>query len=153
MKFVSRKGFTLLEMMIAIVIVGIIVGVLVAIFGNPIGKASTGSAVSKTADDLRLIADAEDFYYAMNGEWASREDLLTSGALKAWPTPSVVVMDETCMNDRFAGCQASGTCGDHFTYDLWLEDMTDGDGYDFFSALVCVTEDFAIAFNERELTD
>lgn len=146
-----KKGFTLLEMMIAVVIVGMLIGVLIGIFGNPMGEAAYKSAVAKTADDLRMIADAEDYYFSMNGQWGSREDLLLSGALKAWPVPAEEVMDISCMEDRYANCIADGTCGNHFTYDLWLEDMTNGDGYDFFSALVCVTEEFAVAFNEHQI--
>ena len=51
----NQKGFTLIELMIALVVVGFIVTVLVAAFSNPIREASVNQAATKIGDDMRMF--------------------------------------------------------------------------------------------------
>lgn len=90
-----KKGFTLIEMLIAIVVIGMIVGILVGIFGNPIEDASIETRAARLVDVHRLIADAEDYHFTMYGTYATREELLSKGILKSWPTFGPDMYDET----------------------------------------------------------
>lgn len=90
-----KKGFTLIEMLVAVVVVGMIVGTLIGIFGNPMGEASLESSIATVKDHYRIISDAENFHYAFFGKWANKQELIESGTLKSWPTPPPMAEDRT----------------------------------------------------------
>ena len=62
-----QKGFTLVELVIVIVIVGILSIVAVPIYRGYVEKARFTEAIS----NLRAIADANTMYFMENGTWCS----------------------------------------------------------------------------------
>lgn len=60
----KRAGFTLIEFLIALVIIGFIVAILVGVFSSPLKQAKTDSAVSQVKDGLRQMAEAALLAYA-----------------------------------------------------------------------------------------
>ena len=64
----NKKGFTLVELVIVIIIVGILSIVGVTTYRNYVQRAIDTEAVAL----LGTIARAEDLYYSANGEWYVR---------------------------------------------------------------------------------
>lgn len=83
-----KKGFTLIEMLIAIVVIGMIIGILIGLMGNPLKEATIGRTAAKIGDDLRALGDAADHYYMNNvaSTVAITTDFVgADGALKTFP--------------------------------------------------------------------
>jgi prepilin-type N-terminal cleavage/methylation domain-containing protein len=79
-KLSKKDGFTLIELIIVITLVGIVVASLVGIFGNPLREASVDSAASQIGDHMRSISDGADYYYSKTTTEATTMSDLTSGA-------------------------------------------------------------------------
>jgi general secretion pathway protein G len=60
-----RSGFTLVELLIVTVIIGILAGMMMLMMGS----ATDGAVVSKTINDLRLIKSATLLYYSDEYKW------------------------------------------------------------------------------------
>lgn len=65
------RGFTLVELLIVIVIIGILAGSLLLVMGSGTDKANA----TKIASDLRTIKAAMLMYYADNGSFFATDDL------------------------------------------------------------------------------
>lgn len=61
------KAFTLIEFLIALVIIGFIVAMLVSFMSNPLSEATIKKSVSKITDDTRMFSDAMQKYYMDHG--------------------------------------------------------------------------------------
>ncbi len=61
------KGFTLLELLIGIIIVGVLAGVAVSAYQKAVLKSRFSSIIPPT----KTIADAQEFYYMNNGGYAT----------------------------------------------------------------------------------
>lgn len=59
------QGFTLVEMLIVIIIVGILAGMMII----SIGPATDKAEATRIASDMRSVKTACVMYYADNGEW------------------------------------------------------------------------------------
>ena len=67
MKDRKRKGFTLVELLIVIIIIGILAGSMMLVAGSGTDKAEATKIVS----DLRSLKTAALMYYADHNTWAS----------------------------------------------------------------------------------
>ena len=82
-KFYSkrRKGYTLLELLVVIVILGVLVTISVATYNKLIRK----SRVADGMHVLEMLANAEDKYFVEHGEYANRLGLLKAPIHKLIP--------------------------------------------------------------------
>ena len=77
----NRKGFTLIELMIVVVIIGILAAIAIPKFNQASARAK-----EKEADGiLKQIYTLQNTYYAENGDWASDYADLTQ---VGWEDPS-----------------------------------------------------------------
>ena len=90
----NKKGFTLVEMLVMLAVVGLIAGVLFGVMGNVFGDSSIKAAAVQVADGVRQINDAAQNHQAQRAakpagaDWAS---LVSTGMLTALPpTPSAI---------------------------------------------------------------
>ncbi|WP_227765939.1 type II secretion system protein GspG [Zhaonella formicivorans] len=78
----DEKGFTLIELMVVVVIIGILAAIAVPAFSNSSDKAK----VSKAKADLRTLESALAVYYAENNFYPnSLNDLVTGKYIKRLP--------------------------------------------------------------------
>lgn len=79
----ERRGFTLIELMVVVVIIGILVAVAIPQFTGQAEKAKRGKAKA----DLKTIGTAVELYYTENNDEAppNLEALVTDKYLRAEP--------------------------------------------------------------------
>jgi len=81
--FRYEEGFTLIELMIAIVIIGILATIAVPVYSNAVQE----SKISKAKADLRTLESAIEIYFIEKGEYPKEEKLedSLSSYLKSLP--------------------------------------------------------------------
>lgn len=92
-----RAGFSLIELLIVVVIIGILAMIAIPAFANTRGKAN----LAKVKSDLRQLATAEEGYFYGNNTYTT--DL---AALQLQQSPGVVV---TVVTATASGWSATGT--------------------------------------------
>lgn len=88
----NKKGFTLVEMLVMLAVIGLIAGILFGVMGNVFGDSSVKAAAVQTSDGLRQLNDAAQNYQAQKAAKAADWDtLVTAGMLTTLPpSPSTV---------------------------------------------------------------
>ena len=78
---VIERGFTLVELLIVIVILGILAGIVVFAVGNLTSNAKTNAC----ATEKSTIVTADEAYKAQNGSYTDTTGLTSAGLLKTTP--------------------------------------------------------------------
>ena len=76
-----EQGFTLVELLIVIVILGILAGIVVFAVGNLTSNAQTNAC----ATEKSTIVSADEAYKAQNGSYTDTAGLVAAGLLKSTP--------------------------------------------------------------------
>ena len=82
----NNKGFTLVEMLVMLGVVGLIAGILFGVMGNVFGDSSVKAAAVQSADGARQINDGMQNYQAQKSAKADLATVVSSGMLTALPT-------------------------------------------------------------------
>jgi len=108
----NQKGFTLVEMLIVLVLIGLAVALMVGIFGNPFANASIDSTATRVIDDLRSIEGAAQSYKAKEAATpADLAALVTKGYLKLTPTAPAPIPNTNSYAWTTSGVTAFGGAG------------------------------------------
>lgn len=113
----GQGGFTLVEALILIVVLGLVVAIVIGYMMNPMKDASVNSTVAQIGDNLRTISDAADLVYAnTTTKITSLNDLVTgtNPPLKSLPTPPSAGKDSA-----FAGTYLYTFENNSVTYRGW----------------------------------
>ena len=79
---IIEKGFTLVELLIVIVILGILAGIVVFAVGNLTSNAKTNAC----ATEKSTVITADEAYKAQNAAYTDTTGLVTAGLLKSTPS-------------------------------------------------------------------
>jgi prepilin-type N-terminal cleavage/methylation domain-containing protein len=88
----DNRGFTLVEVLVMLAVIGLITGVLFGVMGNVFGDSSTKAAAIQISDGIRQISDGAQNYQAQKSMQAANPGtLITAGLLNSMPpVPSAV---------------------------------------------------------------
>jgi len=78
---IIERGFTLVELLIVIVILGILAGIVVFAVGNLTSSAKTNACSTEKS----TIITADEAYKAQNGSYTDTAGLVAAGLLKTTP--------------------------------------------------------------------
>jgi len=78
---IIEKGFTLVELLIVIVILGILAGIVVFAVGNLTSNAKSNACSTEKS----TIITADEAYKAQNGSYTDTTGLVSAGLLKTTP--------------------------------------------------------------------
>ena len=92
-----RAGFSLIELLIVVVIIGILAAIAIPAFANTKGKA----LVAKVKSDLRQVATAQEGYFYGSGTYTTDLNLLG-----LTPSPGVTL---TVVSATVSGWSATGS--------------------------------------------
>lgn len=79
MKIKEEKGFTLIEIMVVLVILGVLAAISVPVYSNYVRKAKLNEAIS----NVEAVANAIRIYRMETGKWPTKNELLVDTKTKA----------------------------------------------------------------------
>ena len=121
---VKRKAFTLVEVLIVVIIIGILSGYLLLVAGSGSDKANATRIVS----NLRNLKTAAAMYYADKNEWASNDVFLLNDYLDSNIKSDYKMSDDTYV--YYDGDLVNPSNG----VNIKLEQMTKNGGVPLFSS-------------------
>jgi prepilin-type N-terminal cleavage/methylation domain-containing protein len=118
MEIIMRRGFTLIEFLIALVIIGFIVSLLVGVFSSPVRQSSLDAKVAKVKDGLRQLNAAAETL-ALQGKcdngtldsWDCFDKTVELGSMTAMPEIPDGVTDGSGNSDYGSTNKRAGGCG------------------------------------------
>lgn len=75
--FINQKGFTLIELIVVVVVLGIIVAIGFPILRRAIARSNEASAIQS----IRIVAQSETSYFSVSGSYATLQQLKDSGSI------------------------------------------------------------------------
>lgn len=135
----NKNGFTLIEFLIALLIIGFIVAILVGVFSSPLKQAKMDSAIAQVKDGLRQISEAGQLLEAHGkcSDWACFDNAAALGGLTAQPAiPAGIAAD---------GVSAEWGSSDHVSGGCGLNNA--GAALTFYPVLKKVSDEFCSEYN------
>jgi general secretion pathway protein G len=124
-----RMGFTLIEVMVVVIILGILAATIIPQFGKTVQNAR----VTRAQGDIHTLENALERYYLNMSRYPSTEEGLRvlvepppGEASKAWSGPYIKQLPPDPWGNPYA-YRSPGTSGPNRPYDLWSRG---GDGVD-----------------------
>jgi len=133
----KKNGFTLIETIVMIVVIGLVVSVLIGVILSMFETSHKKALSAKLVDDIRILNDAQTHYYSKHRLYGTKEQLVDSGFLKQWPIPNPEMKDETCLNNTTHV----------YEYQYWSLDINGDGSLDMIAVLPCVKSEYAELFN------
>ena len=87
----NKKGFTLVEMLIMLAVVGVIAGILFGVVGNTYSDSATKGNAIQVADGLRQISEGMQNYQAQNTTKATLTTVVSGGFITTLPVVPAVI--------------------------------------------------------------
>ena len=108
-KMKNRKGFTLIELMIVVAIIGILAAIAIPQFASYRQRAQDSAAKSA----LKNLATAQEDYYAQNDTYATGLAQITGFTPETTLTVTILHAD----NDNWSGTASHHSSTNDFSYD------------------------------------
>ena len=117
----SQSGFTLIEMMVAIVVLGIVTIVIASVFSSIVSLASSDALIGDTRDDITVIENVirsvlEEYdtpEYVFNVDPEAGTDSDPASSLNSYSFRLSFIPDDP---DTAVLCGYNGSADPHFTY-------------------------------------
>ncbi len=140
----NKQGFTIVELLIVIVVIGILAAITIVAFNGVQARAKDGERVS----DLKSVMKLMEMFYVDNGYYPridrlnpSQIDATMTNLLKVTNREIFLAPGTTNSQSSFIGYVGGMTSG-HYTYKSWMTDGTQCD-----NATVAPSESVCIRYS------